>query len=94
VAALLNALSATPANDGGKVCRRLKSILGVTAVQQVESSRLHQTRATILPPADPKDGGQKATQWTPYAGMASSPEGFLACGRSGWPSVRLKPLMY
>jgi hypothetical protein len=94
VAARLNALPTTPANDGGKVYRRLKSILNVATVQQVESSQLHQARATILTPADPKDGEHKATQGSLDAGMASSPKGFSACGRPGRPSVWSKPPTY
>jgi hypothetical protein len=94
VATCLNVLLATPTNDGDKVCRRLKSILGVTAVQQVESSWLHQAMATILPPTDPKDGGQKTTQGALDAGMSSSREGFLAYSRPGRLSVRLDPPMY
>jgi hypothetical protein len=91
VVARLNALSATPTNDGGKVCQRLKSILGIVIVQQVESSRLHQAKAAILPPPpDLKDGGQKATQGTPNVGTTSSLEGFLACCRPGRPTVRLE----
>jgi hypothetical protein len=33
-----------------------EEILDVATMQQVESFQMHQARATILPPADPKDG--------------------------------------
>jgi hypothetical protein len=48
-AALLDVLSA-PSTDGvGEVYQWLKSILGVTTMQQAESSLLHQVEAYILP---------------------------------------------
>jgi hypothetical protein len=68
VAALLDALLA-PSTDGvGKMYQRLKSILGTTAAQQVESSLQHRVEASILPPTHPKDGGQRAAQATLDAG--------------------------
>jgi hypothetical protein len=54
----------------------LKSILGATAAQQAECSLLHWVDASILLPANPKYGGQRATQRTLDVGKTSSPEGF------------------
>jgi hypothetical protein len=57
----------------------LKSNLGTAATHQVESSLQHRVEASILPPAHPKDEGQRATQGTLNVGTASSPVGFSAC---------------
>jgi hypothetical protein len=56
-AILLDALPAPSTYGVGEVYQRLKSILGATAVQQMESSLLHRVKASILPPANPKNGG-------------------------------------
>jgi hypothetical protein len=83
VAALLDALP-TPSTDGvGEVYKRLKSILGTTAVQQAKSSLLHQVEASILPPTNPKDRGQKATHGAPNIRTTSSLEGFSTDDRPG-----------
>jgi hypothetical protein len=82
----------TPSTDwAGEVYRWLKSILGTAIVQQAESSLLHRVEASIMPPANPKDGGQRATQGAPEAGIASSPVSFLTCDRPGRPSARSEP---
>jgi hypothetical protein len=76
------------------VYQQLKSILGAIVVQQAESSLLHRVEASILPLANPKDRGQKATQGAPEAGTDSSPVGFSICDRPIRPSARLKPQTY
>jgi hypothetical protein len=72
----------------------LKSILGATAAQQAECSLLHWVDASILLPANPKYGGQRATQRTLDVGKTSSPEGFLTCNRPGRPSTWSEPPTY
>jgi hypothetical protein len=60
VAALLDALSTPFTNGVGEMYQWLKSILGTAAAQQAESSLQHRVEASVLPPARPKDGGQRA----------------------------------
>jgi hypothetical protein len=87
VAVLLDTLPA-PSTDGvGEVYQRLKSILGTTAVQQVETSLQHRVKASIFPPARPEDGGQRATQGALEAGKTSLLVRILACDRTSWPGA-------
>jgi hypothetical protein len=70
--ALLDTLPAPSTDRVGEVYEWLKSILGIAAAQQVESSLPHQVKASILLRADPKDGVQRATQGSP---MTEYPRG-------------------
>jgi hypothetical protein len=56
-AALLDVLPTPSTNEVGKVYQQLKSILSTAVVQQAESCLLHRVKASILPRANPKDGG-------------------------------------
>jgi hypothetical protein len=58
-----------PSNDRvGEVYGRLKSILITAAMQQVESSLLHQVEASGLTPIHPRDRGQGSAQVALEAG--------------------------
>jgi hypothetical protein len=90
-AALLDTLPAPSTNEVSEVYQWLKSILGTVAAQQAESSLQHQVEASVLPPARPKDGGQRATQGTLDVGTTSSPVGFSACDRLSRPGAQSEP---
>jgi hypothetical protein len=94
VAVLMDTLPAPSTNRVGEVYQQLKSILGTATAQQVESSLQHQVEASVLPPARPKDGEQRATQRTQDAGTASSLAGFSACDRLSQPDTQSEPQVY
>jgi hypothetical protein len=81
--------------DGvGEVYQRLKNILDTTAAQQVESSLQNQVEASILPPACPKDEGQRDAQGALDMGMASPSARFLTSDCLNRPSTRSEPHIY
>jgi hypothetical protein len=59
--------------DGvGEVYQQLKSILGTTTVQHVESSLQHQVEASALTPNRPRHREQRATQGAPEVATTST----------------------
>jgi hypothetical protein len=67
---------------------------GASEVWWLKSSLLHRVEASILPPTNPKDGGQRATQGASDAGMTSSLVGFSMCDHPGQPSSQSEPETY
>jgi hypothetical protein len=61
LAVLLDALPTPSTNRVGEIYQRLKSIMGITATQQIESSLQHWVEASSLPPACPRMGDK----WLP-----------------------------
>jgi hypothetical protein len=90
-AALLDALL-LPSTDGvGEMYQLQKSILSTAIAPQAKSSLQHWIEASILTPAHPKDGGQRASQQALDTGMASSLAGYSAYDHLSHPSARLEP---
>jgi hypothetical protein len=94
VAALLDTLPTPTTNGVSELYQQLKSILGTAVTLQAESSLQHRVEASVLPPAHPKDGGQRVAQGTFDAEMTSSPARFLACDCLSQPGARSEPQVY
>jgi hypothetical protein len=77
-AALLDALPAPFTDEVGEMYQWMKSILSIAAAQHAESFLQHRVEASVLTPARPTDGGQRATRGALDTGRASSPTGFSA----------------